>query len=67
MGSTLSENKDSLSKHSLATEWLLVEEFGWSSSQEVVVNQIIQVEFDFYGVGTIELDAILDTGSQVSF
>ena len=45
----------------------------WLEIKEVVVNMattnhlIVQIEFDFYGVDTVELKAIIDSGSQVCF
>ena len=45
----------------MATEWLLLEESGWKFDKEVVVNMattnhlIVQIEFGFYGVDTVEL------------
>ena len=57
----------------MATEWLLLEESGWKFGKEVVVNMArtnhltVQIEFDFYGVDTVELNAIIDSGLQVCF
>ena len=65
--------KEKIDKELLASEWLLLEESGWKPERDVVVNLsttnhlLVSVEFEFYGVGTIERSAILDTGSQVCF